>query len=260
MSRVRTLGRRVWAGAILAAGTACAVAAAVWAESDGVSWSYAGEGGPEHWGALDPEYAVCSEGHQQSPIDLSAATPAEIAPPRLIWAPPAAAEVVNNGHTIQVNLEGAGGLAIGDRSYELLQFHFHHRSEHTVSGKSFPLEAHFVHAAEDGELAVIGVFFQEGEANPALEPIWEAASAEPGPPTALGAQIDPRELLPEGKRAFHYAGSLTTPPCSEIVIWTVYAQPVTASAQQIEDFGYVFPNNARPVQPRNRRFVLQSGG
>jgi carbonic anhydrase len=221
-------------------------------------WSYGGEGGPEHWAELAPENRACSSGIQQSPIDLAGAMQAGIDAPHPRWIAARGATVVNNGHTIQVDLSG-GGVELNGKPYALKQFHFHHPSEHTINGKSFPLEVHFVHAAADGDLAVIGVMFLEGSYNPSLDPIWATAPAREGK-AAVAFEIDVASFLPPESSAFRYEGSLTTPPCSETVHWTVMASPITASADQLAAFATLFPHNARPVQPLNRRYVLKTAG
>lgn len=222
-------------------------------------WSYGGATGPDAWGGLDPAYGVCGAGTQQSPIDLAMAVKADLAPVAVQWNPVRLTAVVNNGHTIQVGTPGGGHITLDGSRYDLLQFHFHHMSEHTLAGKQFPLEVHFVHQAAGGDgLAVIGVFFADGAENATLAPIWQAMPGRKGV-ASTGATIDPAALLPASRTAFRYAGSLTTPPCSEIVSWTVFAEPLTASAGQVAAFAKLFPNNFRPVQPRNRRFLLSSG-
>lgn len=222
------------------------------------AWSYGGESGPEHWAELGPDNKVCSSGAQQSPIDLASAMPASATPPQVNWLPAKGGMVVNNGHTIEVDVDGAGGVEINGVNYALKQFHFHHPSEHTVNGKSFPLELHLVNQAADGRLAVISVLFLEGTPSPALDMIWATAPAKEAK-AAVAFQIDPAKFLPESTGAFRYEGSLTTPPCSENVTWTVMAQPQTVSASQVAAFSTLFPNNARPVQPLNRRYVLKTG-
>ena len=222
-------------------------------------WTYGGEGGPEHWGELGPENKPCAVGMQQSPIDLAGALSAKVAAPVPRWIPAKGAEVVNNGHTLQVNVEQGGGVSLGGKDYVLKQFHFHHPSEHTIDGKSFPLEVHFVHAAEDGDLAVIGVMFEEGAANPNLDPIWSTAPVSEGHAKAPGT-IDAFAFMPPTVGVYRYEGSLTTPPCSETVHWTVMSTPVTASSGQIAAFASLFPWNARPVQPLHRRYVLKTSG
>jgi carbonic anhydrase len=145
---------------------------------------------------------------------------------------------------------------MGGRGYQLLQFHVHQPSEHLLNGHRYPLEIHFVHTAPDGTLGVVGVFAEPGDANPSLQTVLDAlgANGEADRPT-----LDPSGLLPEDRDYFRYEGSLTTPPCSETVDWAVLAEAITVSEAQIEAFARLHPGNARPVQPLNRRFLLQSG-
>ena len=224
---------------------------------DDAQWSYTGPSGPEHWGDLAPENYACKAGHQQSPVDLTGPIPAFTGSPQIQWNTVHGGEVVNNGHTLQMNLEHAGGLVRDGVFYKLVQFHFHTPSEHTVNGSAYPMEVHFVHASEDGRLAVIGVMFAEGANNAALDPIWWSAPGTPGK-AAVSFEFDPRSILPKNRAAVRYKGSLTTPPCSEIVDWTVMKTPLTASKTQITVFRSMFGNNARPVQPQHRRFLLET--
>jgi carbonic anhydrase len=213
-----------------------------------------------HGDTLEDAHAAsdtCTLGRQQSPIDLTGAIPADMATPRPSWTAVHGGAVLNTGHTIQVNLSGAGTLDLGGATYSLQQFHFHHPSEHTIDGKAFPLELHLVHAAQDGRLAVVGVLFEEGPANPALDAVWATAPGREGK-AAVAFDIDAADFLPKGGGAFRYEGSLTTPPCSETVSWTVMATPLTASHAQIAAFAAMFPDNARAVQQINRRFILKT--
>ncbi len=163
--------------------------------------------------------------------------------------------VVDNGDTIQVDMEAGSSIKLEGRQFSLLQFHFHRPSEHTVEGGNYPMEVHFVHQAEEGDLAVIGVLMDAGAANTAIQTIWDAI---PGVDEASApiARIDPNAFLPEGRGYFRYAGSLTTPPCSEVVSWVVMTESITVSQTQIDAFGVLYPMNARPVQPLHRRFIL----
>ena len=222
-------------------------------------WSYGGEGGPSHWSDLSPDNKPCAAGMQQSPVDLATAMPAGIASAQPHWMPAHGGMVVNNGHTIQIDVADGGGITLDGKDYVLKQFHFHHPSEHTIDGKQFPLEVHFVHAAKDGDLAVVGVMFEEGAANPNLDAIWATAPGREGK-AAVAFDIDVAKFLPAKSQAYRYEGSLTTPPCSETVHWTVMAAPQTISASQITAFSTLFPWNARPVQPLNRRYVLKTSG
>ena len=246
------------AGAIACPVCAQLVGRPALAAGDGPQWSYEGADGPAAWGELDASYAACGAGTQQSPIDLADAVSADIDPASIRWKSVKLRAIVNKGYTIQVDTPGAGDMVLDGSPYDLVQFHFHHKSEHTLDGKQFPMEVHFVHQATKGDdLAVVGVFFAEGAENAVLKPIWDALPSRPGRASS-DALVDATKLLPASSTAYRYAGSLTTPPCSEVVAWTVFKEPVSASADQIAAFAKLFPNNYRPVQPLNRRFILLS--
>jgi len=225
------------------------------AEPHGSHWSYEGATGPDKWGTLDADNRICSNGTQQSPLDLTG--PISARQPRLDirWSK-RPDTIVNNGHTIQLNFAAGGTLKVGDRSYALTQFHFHHPSEHHVDGKAFAMEAHFVHDGEDGGLAVVGAFMMPGGANAVFHKIVSTMPAEDGPPVPADPAIDPNRLLPARRRYYRYEGSLTTPPCSETVNWLVLAERITVAETDIARFAKLYPMNARPVQNRNRRFIL----
>ncbi|MEI6985004.1 MAG: carbonic anhydrase family protein [Rhodospirillaceae bacterium] len=223
-------------------------------------WTYEGPEGPEHWGELKPEFKSCTIGTQQSPINLAKQIPAKIANLIHDWQV-MPLDVVNNGHTIQVNTAPGSTLSeAGGPKYGMVNFHFHDPSEHTLDGKSFPMEVHFVHLNETKtEAMVIGVFIQAGEENAVMKTIWTHMPKEAkGTAKPAGVTVDPKGLLPGSLDRYRYEGSLTTPPCTEFVHWNVLRGTITASEGQIKDFTKLFPNNARPVQPHNRRFLLDS--
>ena len=235
----------------LAACPACAAAVGV-ARAEGAHWSYADS---QDWGA-DGAFRACSIGGEQSPVNLTGAVRAEIEPPAVSWRAEAFG-IVNNGHTIQANASPGGFATSAGRKYELQQFHFHAPSEHTLDGKRSAMEAHFVHGGEGGNLMVIGVFLEGGgqDACPAFSVLMAAAPKGEGE-TRLKAAIDPASLLPKARHFFRYEGSLTTPPCSEVVEWNVFASPVTVAESGIERFKSSFPMDARPLQPVHRRILL----
>jgi carbonic anhydrase len=233
----------------------CPLCAGAARAADAPHWDYEGHGGAQKWGDLDGGYRTCSVGTEQSPIDLSGAVKATLDPLQFNWKPQAF-KIVNNGHTIQANAAPGSTLVVGKVTYNLLQFHFHAPSEHAVNGKRFAMEVHFVHAAADGRLAVVGVFMQPGRKNAAFAAIMQAAPRTEGEKT-LGEPIDPRQLLPASKTLFRYEGSLTTPPCSEVVDWNVFEQPIEVADADIKAFQAIFPMNARPLQPLNRRYLLR---
>lgn len=241
--------RRLLAGLL-----ACPVCAAV-ARAEGPHWEYEQHGGAAKWGELDESYKACSLGTEQSPIDLSSAIKANVDPLKLDWKPQAF-EIVNNGHTIQANAAPGSTLTIGKDTYNLVQFHFHSPSEHSIGGKRSTMEAHFVNSQPSGRLAVVGVFMKAGRKNTAFAAIMRVAPRSEGE-KALDKPLDPRQLLPASRALYRYKGSLTTPPCSEVVDWNIYEQPIEVAAEDIEAFRAIFPMNARPLQPVNRRFLLR---
>lgn len=254
----RMLGRRVVVRSAAAAGAALlAGRLAVRAEEGGVHWTYVGEEGPEFWGELSPEFAACSTGEQQSPINLNAPDGGDEPEMTIVQAPTAGGMLVNNGHTLQVNLPEGNTLTLGDVEYELLQFHMHTPAEHEVDGVLYPFEIHLVHRNDAGELAVLGVLVKEGEENPALTQVFTDIP-EAGAERPLADPVDVAALLPADLNAFRYPGSLTTPPCSEGVTWTVFEQPMTVSPEQLAAFRALYPMNARPVQPLNDREVEEA--
>lgn len=226
-------------------------------EEHAAHWGYSGEAGPEHWATLDAGYAVCGTGVNQSPIDLDGLIEAELGSLVLDYRP-SATDIVNNGHSIQVGYGAGSFMTIEGRKFELKQFHFHSPSENTVGGKHYPLEAHLVHQDADGHLAVVAVMFADGNENPVLATLWQAVPTEAGKKGVLPAGINVSSLLPADPAYYRFNGSLTTPPCSEGVIWAVVKTPSPVSKQQVEQFSAVlgFANN-RPVQPRNARPVLK---
>jgi len=219
-------------------------------------WGYEGPVGPQRWGNLDAEYALCKRGRAQSPIDLGVAN-AEGNVVISIDYRPVALTVLHNGHTVQLSIANGSSLMSGGMSFELVQVHFHTPSEHAMGGRTFPLEAHFVHQSAAGRLAVIGVMIVEGAANPALAALlrhlpMQAAAAQTHP----GTMIDPNGLMPAKRDLYRYMGSLTTPPCGEGVTWHVMAATVTASPAQIEMLGRAMGANARPVQAASDRLIV----
>jgi len=250
------MDRRTFLGRVTAATCLCDMLPRGGARAaEETPWGYAGADGPANWGDLDPAYGACATGREQSPVDLTRAVGAALADPLPEWRP-VPLRVIQSGHTIQVNALGGGRLTLDGAQYELLHYRFHHPSEHRIDGAAYPMECHFVHRGAEGTLAVVAVLIAEGEAHPAIEAIWRLMPEQAGEAADPDALLDPTALLPDERVSFRYAGSLTTPPCSEVVQWVVFRRPITASAAQIERFAALFPSNARPVQPLNRRKLL----
>ena len=222
-----------------------------------VHWSYEGANGPQAWGQLKPDFNLCAIGKRQSPINIEESAtlrgPAEAIQFDLS---PSSASVLNNGHTIQVDVVGDNSITVRGSNFKLLQFHFHHPSEERVNFQSFAMVAHLVHRNIEGQLAVVAVLLEPGAANPLVNKVWTYMPLDAGDRVRMPAGIlQIAELLPKDQRYYQFMGSLTTPPCSEGVLWMVLKQPVTVSREQLRLFGQLFPNNARPVQPVNGRAI-----
>ena len=227
--------------------------------ASGPHWDYErGPSGPDAWSQLDPTFGLCQQGGSQSPVDLKGALRVPSLTGLKLDYASTRVKVANNGHTFQVNVDKGSALTIDGKRFELVQFHFHTPSEHTVDGKSYPMELHLVHQAADRNLAVIGVILVEGGPNATLARFWERLPKQPGE-VDTGQSIEVKDLLPRSTDDyFTYAGSLTTPPCTESVRWIVLQQPISIARAQVEKFRAVFPNNARPVMPIGARSILTS--
>ncbi|WP_423222091.1 carbonic anhydrase [Ideonella lacteola] len=220
-------------------------------------WSYDGPTSALHWAELEPGFQTCGIGQEQSPINIetSRVTASPDARPLGFGYTPSEGSVVNNGHTIQVDLAQAGSLVLDDGAYGLVQFHFHTPSEEQIDGQSYPLVAHLVHRNEQGRLAVVAVLFKLGQENAALKPVFAKLPTDVDGRRALTAPLDVTALLPATRAHYAFAGSLTTPPCSEGVRWHVLKTPVEISPAQLAAFKAIYTMNARPVQPLNGRAV-----
>jgi carbonic anhydrase len=221
-------------------------------------WSYEGALGPTHWGSLKPEYATCGTGHEQSPIDITSTTVTTLDSIHFDYhAFPL--HIVDNGHTVQVNAAPGSAITVGGHRYELRQFHFHHPSEEHVHGHGFDMVAHLVHADSAGHLAVVAVLLTSGAAQPLIQTLWDHLPHEQGHEDAVaGTMINAAQLLPADRGYYTFAGSLTTPPCTEHVTWFVLKHPMELSTAQVATFGHRYPNDARPTQPVNGRVVKET--
>ncbi len=221
-------------------------------------WSYAGRSGPSHWAELDPKFAACGRGKAQSPIDIRVREVRGIRLPALVFDYKSASlHIIDNGHSVQVDVDPGSWLRIGDESYQLIQFHFHHPSEERIDGKAAEMVAHLVHRDSKGRLAVVAVLLNTGEANPTVEALWSHLPKQKDHRADVkDVLVNASALLPEDHGYFTYTGSLTTPPCSEGVRWIVLKSSATLSKEQIATFAALYPDDARPIQELNGRQVL----
>ncbi|MFG6177514.1 carbonic anhydrase [Halomonas sp. THAF12] len=245
MSRRTTLSFLSLAGALWT--SACAQAA------EGSTWSYAET---RQWATLSADYAVCSSGHNQSPVNIVAPLEADFPIPVLDY-PVVGNSVLHDGHTLKVEFPTGNTLAVADRSYRLRQLHFHVPAEHRIEGRTFPMEAHLVHEAEDGRLAVLAVLFELGEPSQAVTALLAQAPGAQGERVALSDGVDARSLLGDDLDVYRLNGSLTTPPCSEGVLWWVAKRPRSIGESQLEEMSRrIGEANNRPLQPLNARRLL----
>ena len=220
-------------------------------------WAYNGAGGPEQWGGMKPEFSACATGSRQSPIDIRSGVRVDLEPIQFDYRP-TGFRVVDNGHTIQVNVGGGNSIEVQGRRYDLLQFHFHRPSEERIDGRQFDMVAHLVHKDPEGRLAVVAVLLDRGSAHPLVQTVWNNLPLEKNTEVAAGTALDMTNLLPADRRYFTYMGSLTTPPCSEGVLWMVMQQPVPIAVDQVNVFSRLYPMNARPIQSASGRLIKQS--
>lgn len=214
-------------------------------------WTYTSQ---DAWAKVSREAAACAVGGRQSPINLYGDAESNL--PELDFAYAGVeGDFFNNGHTLQVAVPQGLAFTAGGKAYSLAQAHFHSPSEHVVDGERFGLELHFVHKTAEGKLAVVGVLFREGAENPALRALFAKMPPKVGEASAVKVYFDPSAFMPADRAYFRYAGSLTTPPCSEGVEWRVIRAPLTASKVQIEAFREIVGENARDLQPLNGREV-----
>ncbi len=218
-------------------------------------WTYEGEEGPAHWGELDG-YATCKTGQSQSPIDVVNPTGQDLANISFHYQP-SEVNILNNGHTAQVNYDAGSYIELDGVRYDVAQFHYHAPSEHTVNGESFPAELHIVHKSADGKLAVVGTLLKEGAENGAFQPFISNLPAEKADVKDTGVKINVADFLPGVQTTYRYSGSLTTPPCTEGVNWLLMTTPVELSTKQLGELEKLFEGNNRPVQPLDGRTPLE---
>ena len=220
-------------------------------------WEYQGDAGPASWGKLKPEFTQCATGTRQSPIDIRDGIKVELDAVRFDYKP-SNFRVIDNGHTVQVNVASGNAIEVIGRRYDLVQFHFHRPSEERINGRVFDMVAHLVHKDAEGRLAVVAVLLDRGSAHPIIQTVWNNLPLEKGEELPARATLDLHALLPADRSYYTYMGSLTTPPCSEGVLWMVMKEPVTVSPEQIGIFSRLYPMNARPIQSVSGRLIKES--
>jgi len=223
----------------------------------GTHWSYEGETGPANWGKINADWAKCGTGSRQSPIDLRDGMKVDLEQIAFDYKP-SAFNVTDNGHTIQVTVGSGNFITIQNHAYELMQFHFHRPSEERINGKGFEMVVHLVHKDPEGKLAVLAVLLERGKGHNMIQTVWNNLPLEKHDTVSPSIVLDVNELLPQKRDYFTFMGSLTTPPCSEGVLWLVMKEPMQASPSQMALFSRLYPLNARPIQASSGRVIKES--
>jgi len=221
---------------------------------------------------------ACLKGKTQSPININVdrAVKAELTPLEFLYRP-SQLSIVDNGHTIMVNYGEGSNLMAEGRQYRLVQFHFHKPSEEAINGERTDMVVHLVHQHHDGSLAVVGVLMstkafpttkkfwwgsddakEKSKGNALIQTLWNNVPLVKGKAESLAVVIDVNQILPSDKSYFTYMGSLTTPPCSENVLWYVMKNPIYVSEEQVQNFDRIYPMNARPLQSKGDRLVKEA--
>lgn len=219
----------------------------------GSSWNYL-DHGPDQWGKLDQEWKMCQVGKEQSPINIQTKKVLVNAGHLNFSYELASDNIINNGHTLQINFNKGNFVEWNGDKFNLLQFHLHTPAENKIDDKGFPLEIHFVHQDEQGKLLVVSVLFEKGEANPILQSIIDVLPLQEMKKDKLQIKVNPFQTT----GFYNFNGSLTTPPCSENVQWIVMEHTLQASEKQITALHKVLGDNARNLQNLGHRKIYES--
>jgi carbonic anhydrase len=239
------------------AAAAASAASAAEAALHPLQWDYAGPGGPEAWARIQPGAEKCATGTRQSPIDIRDGIAVDLEPIRFDYRP-GAFSVLDDGHGVQVHVEPGNAISVGGRRYELVRLDFHRPAEERIEGRPFDMDVHLVHQDAEGHQAVVAVLLERGAPQPVVQAVWNNLPLEKHEEAKGVVPLDPSRLLPDDKRYYTYMGSLTTPPCSEGVLWMVMKQAVPVSPEQIAIFAHLYPMNARPIQQAQGRLIKES--
>ena len=239
-----------------AAVTTTAAAATATAQA-AIPWSYEGAGAPVNWGKLRSDYATCDDGKRQSPIDIRDSINVDLEQIKFDYKP-SLFRIIDSGHTVEVHVGEGSTLTVMGRQYELEQLHFHRPSEERINGKIYDMSVHLLHRTLDGQQAVLAILLEKGSEHPLIQTLWNNLPLEIGQELVPEDAIDLNELLPENRTYWTYMGSLTTPPCTENVLWLVMKQPAQISPEQVSIFSRLYRYNVRPVQPANNRLIKGS--
>jgi carbonic anhydrase len=223
----------------------------------GAPWDYAGKRGPLEWGKLDPAYRACSQGHEQSPIDIRGAHLNKALQPIEFHYIAGPVTLENTGNLIVVHVDPGSYMVAGGVRYQLQRLEFHHPSEEAIKGKLSDLEVYLVHKSADGKMAIVAQRMNLDLDHPSavLYELWPHLPKTAGASEKVGDEVDPAGFLPADRGYWTYVGSLTTPPCTEGVRWFVFEENLTLSRDQLRSYTAVFKMNSRPLQETHGRRI-----
>lgn len=223
----------------------------------GASWDYAGKRGPLVWGKLDPSYRACSEGHQQSLIDIRGARLNTSLQPLVFHFVAGPVTLENTGNLIALNVGPGSTMTTEGARYELQRIEFHRPAENAVKGKLADLDVEMIYRGGDGKLAIVAsrLAMDRGDPNAVLAELWPHLPKTPGATGKDPNDVDPGGFLPADRGYWTYMGSLTTPPCTEGVRWFVFETPLSLSRDQLRDYTAIFRMNSRPLQDTHGRRI-----
>ena len=221
------------------------------------NWNYYGKTGPLGWGKLDPSYKACSNGHEQSPLDIRGVHLNKSLQPIEFHYLAGTETVENNGRTIVVHVNPGSYMVAGGTRYNLMQYEFRTPSEEAVKGKLTDMSVQFLHKSADGQMAIVAVRLAENQdaPNAVLATLFSQLPRKSGDTVKIADPVNPGGFLPADRAYWTYMGSLTTPPCTEGVRWFVFQQPVTLSRTQLRTYGALFRMNTRPLQDAHGREI-----
>ncbi len=222
-----------------------------------VEWGYSGAGAPENWASISEENARCAEGTQQSPIDITGYEKGD-SPPISFSYRKEAESVSNVGTSVYAKYPTGNRLGFGERTYQLETVTPHTPSEHHIDGRSYPLELQLLHSQVFGDVAVVSLLFDIGEANPVVQEIIDNAPSSVSTSEVTGV-LNARGYMTRDIGYYSYKGSMTTPPCSEPVDWFIMLEVGTVSQEQVDALKALTGENNRPIQPAGGREIATSG-
>ena len=232
--------------------------AAMAAAQNPANWSYEGKNGQLAWSKLDPAWAACSKGHEQSPIDIRGAKLDKTLKPIEFHYMSGPVTLENTGLTIVAHVDRGSYIMVDGVRYDLVSFDFRHPAEEPVKGRYSDMSIHLLHKSADGKMVIVAVRVVEDRSlgNAILAMLWDHLPKVAHKTETITDMVNPGGLLPADRSYWTYSGSLTTPPCTEGVQWFVFEQELGISRTQLRTFSSMFKMDTREPQDPHGRKIL----